>query len=148
MFTLRTALLSLALGAALGLPAQAQSVAAVDARIDAALNDHAGFADAFKLLQSEIGNGARIAEGHEYPVTITVDGRDMIFETMGDLVGAYDQIVTPAIVAAVKKQKYEELQVNSPGLMFGSGALWVNAYCVDGEVCDGVSWEISAINHK
>ena len=136
--------------AALSQPAYAQSVGAVNAHIDSIMKvDHAGFLAAFKFLQLNIADGSKIAqEIDEYPVTITVDGQERTFATYEDLLAVYDQIITPEVIKVVKKQKYKDLKVVSKkGIMFGSGQLWVNAFCIDGENCTGTSWDISAVNH-
>jgi hypothetical protein len=135
--------------AALSQPAYAQSVGAVNAHIDSLLKvDHAGFLAAFKFLQLNIADGTKIGqEFDEYPVTITVDGKERIFATYEDLLAVYDQIITPAVIKVVKQQKYKDLKVSSKGIMFGSGQLWVNAFCVNGENCTGISWDISVVNH-
>ncbi len=134
--------------AALSQPAYAQSAGAVNAHIDSLLGgDHAGFLAAFKFLQLNIADGSKIAQEYEYPVTIAVDGKERIFATYEDLLAAYDQIITPTVIKVVKLQKYKDLKISSKGVTFGSGQLWVNAFCVDGEACTGTSWEISAVNH-
>ena len=134
--------------AALSQPVYAQSVGAVNAQIDSLLGgDHAGFLAAFKFLQLNIADGSKMGQEYEYPVTISVDGKDHIFASYEDLLAAYDQIITPAVIKVVKLQKYKDLKVSGKGITFGSGQLWVNAFCVDGENCTGTSWEISAINH-
>ena len=132
---------------ALSLPAAAQSVKDVNAQIEKLLGDADGFASEFKILQANIGDGARMAgEVEEYPITITVDGKDVSFASAADFVAGYDALVTPKVIAAVKQQNYKDLLVTAKGVMFGRGELWMNAYCLDGENCDGISWEISAIN--
>jgi hypothetical protein len=133
--------------AALSLPASAKSVKDVNAQIDNVLGDHEGFAGAFKVLQANIADGARMAMEYTYPMTVVVDGKDVVFATQDDFVAGYNAIVTPAVVAVVRKQDYKNVTVTSKGIMFGSGQLWVNAYCLDGEACEDVSWDISAINH-
>jgi hypothetical protein len=129
-------------------PSYAQSVAAVNAHIDKLLEtDHARFAAAFKMLQLNIAGGTKLAQEYEYPVTITIDGNERVFDTYEDFLAVYGQIVTPAIVKVVKLQKYKDLKVSSKGVMFGTGQLWVSAFCETGEACTGISWEISAVNH-
>jgi hypothetical protein len=136
--------------AALSQPAYAQSVGAVNAHIDSLLGgDHAGFLAAFKFLQLNIADGTKIGQEYEYPVSITVDGKQRIFATYEDLLASYDQIITPAVIKVVKQQKYNDLKVSHKGITFGSGQLWMNAFCVDDdEACaEGTSWEISVVNH-
>jgi len=128
-------------------PASAASVAEVNAQIDSVLSDHEGFAAAFKILQANIGDGAQMAMEYEYPMTIVVDGKEVKFETQEDFVAGYDALITPAIIAAVKKQQYKNLKVTSNGVIFGGGQLTVNEYCLDGEACEDISWDISAVNH-
>jgi hypothetical protein len=135
--------------AALSQPAYAQSVGAVNAHIDSLLKvDHAGFLAAFKFLQLNIADGSKIAQRYgDYPVTITVDGKERVFATYEELVAGYAQIITPAVIKVVKNQKYKDLKVSKKGISFGSGQLWVNAFCADGEACTEISWDISVINH-
>ena len=58
---------------ALSVPASATSVNEVDAQIDSVLSDHAGFAEAFKVLQADIADGTRMAMEFEYPLITTVN---------------------------------------------------------------------------
>ena len=140
-------ILALLLLCALPLPAAAASAADVNAKIDSVLSDHEGFAKAFKILQANIDDGTKMAKEYEYPLTVVVDGKEVAFATQEDFVAGYDAMITPAIVATVKKQKYKDLTVSSQGVMFGSGQLWVNEFCLDGEDCQDSSWDISAVNH-
>ena len=140
-------ILALLLLCALPLPAAAASAADVNAKIDSVLSDHEGFAKAFKILQANIDDGTEMAKEYEYPLTVVVDGKEVAFATQEDFVAGYDAMITPAIVATVKKQKYKDLTVSSQGVMFGSGQLWVNEFCLDGEDCQDSSWDISAVNH-
>lgn len=141
-------LAALVVCAALSQAAYGQSVSAVNAKIDSLVGaDHAGFLAAFKKLQINIADGSKIVQEYDYPVTIAVDGKERMFAKYEDLLAAYDQIVTPAVIKVVKMQKYRDLKVSKKGVTFGSGQLLVNAFCVDGEACTSTSWELSAVNH-
>jgi len=48
--------------------------------------------------------------------------------------------------AAVKNQKYEDLFVNSHGVMFGSGEVWVNGLCKD-NACKTLDVKVITIQH-
>ena len=135
------------LSMSLPVAAQAQTVAAVNAKLDSLLGDHTGFAEEFKNLQQNIADGETFAQEYEFPVKITVDGTDVSFDMPRAFADAYNTIVTPEIVDVVKNQKYKDLMVSSDGVMFGSGQLWIAAYCLDGENCTSISWGIAAINH-
>lgn len=54
--------------------------------------------------------------------------------------------MTPDIVSAVTKQKYEDLFVNSHGVMIGNGQVWVNGVCKD-DACKKRDVKIITIQH-
>ena len=125
--------LLLALSLLFALPASAQTVADVDASIDTALGDHALYKVAIEGIQFAIaeGDAPGVAAWVAYPITVSVAGEDEVIENEAQFIARYDGFMTDDIVEAVATQDYEDLFVNSNGVMFGNGQLWVNGVCKD-----------------
>ena len=60
-----------------------------------------------------------------------IHGKETVIKSAKAFVQHYDAIVTPEIAKAVTEQKYEDLFVNSQGVMFGDGQVWVYGICHD-----------------
>lgn len=123
----------LALSLLFALPASAQTVADVDASIDTVLGDHAVYKEAIEAIQFAIaeGDATGVAAWVAYPITVPVAGEDVVIENEAQFIERYDGFMTDDIVEAVATQDYEDLFVNSDGVMFGNGQLWINGVCKD-----------------
>lgn len=127
--------------------AGAQTVDDVNSRLDAIFGGHETFADSFEALQAALAIDDResIAALVRYPFRTVIDGERYFLESEESVLGFYDDLFTPEVIAAVRAQKYEELFVNQDGVMFGNGEVWMTDFCVDAS-CETSFWLISAIN--
>ena len=84
-----------------------------------------------KAYQKAVAEGdkAAVAALVNYPLAVTLDGKQTSIPDAMAFVGHYDQIVTPAIASVIKAQKYPELMVSGKGVMFGNGETWINGIC-------------------
>ena len=57
----------------------------------------------------------------------------------------YDELFTPAVVAAVEQQTYATLFANAEGVMIGNGEVWFSGICADA-TCSDASVKIIAVN--
>ena len=130
------------------LPALAASEADVNAAIDSSLGDHARYETTIKALQQAVIDGHKqdVAAFVRYPIVVTIGNRKRTITSAAAFVKAYDSIMTPDIVAAVKGQKYEDLFVNYQGVMFGNGEVWINGICLDRK-CKSFVPKVVTIQH-
>lgn len=56
----------------------------------------------------------------------------------------YDRIITPAIASTITTQKFSDVLVNTQGVMFGDGEVWLSGRCED-EACQTPLVSISRI---
>lgn len=128
-------------------PVLAQTVDDVNATIDQEIGDHSLFETAFADLQGAVadGNAAAVAQYVDFTTPITVDGKEESFADEADFAKAYHRLFTKRVVKAVTEQDYASLFVNSEGVMFGSGELWLNGECTDA-ACSTIRVVIIAIN--
>jgi len=142
------ALLALVVAGSLALPALAASEADVNASIDKNLGDHARYETTIKAFQQSVADGSKqdVAAFVRYPIVVTINGRKRTITSAAAFVKAYDAIMTPDIVAAVKGQKYEDLFVNYQGVMFGTGEVWINGICLDRK-CKSFVPKVVTIQH-
>jgi hypothetical protein len=118
-------------GAAVAASAQASEAAVVNAAIDRVLGNHAQYEAMVKAYQAAVTDGdkAAVAALVNYPLAVTLDGKQTSIPDAMAFVGHYDQIITPAIASVIKAQKYPELMVSGRGVMFGNGETWINGIC-------------------
>lgn len=136
-FHLRPALLVICLlvtsmpGIGIG-PARADE-AESDRQIENLLGDPADYKELFYAFQSAVAEGkAEIAVSLvSYPITISIGGEDATFENEQQLLESYNDVFTDKIVNIVRKQDYGSAFVNSEGLMFGDGEVWISGVCED-----------------
>ncbi|MBU8978040.1 hypothetical protein JI752_017970 [Lysobacter sp. MMG2] len=111
--------------------AQAPGDEQTNAAIDKALGDHAQYEPFIREFQSAVvrGDKAAVAGMVDYPFTATVEGKKKTIPDASAFVADYEDIFSPAIVQAVRNQKYAELFVSYRGVMFGNGEVWINGIC-------------------
>lgn len=104
---------------------------ATDAAIDKILGDHTKYKSVINAYQKAVADGDKegVAALVDYPLAVTIDGKQTSIKDAADFVRNYDKIVTPTIASVIKAQKYSELMVNGKGVMFGSGETWINGIC-------------------
>lgn len=111
----------------------APTSASTNESIDRVLGEHAAYESVIKSFQAAVAqhDAPAAAALVQYPIRVTIGKRRATVRDAKAFVAAYDQIVTPAIAAAVRAQKYEELMVSAQGVMFGAGQVWINGICSD-----------------
>ncbi len=139
-------LLTLVSLAVLIAPAIGQTDAATDATLDLEMGDHLPFRAAFEGIQAAVAAGDAVALADYIPFgeAITVDGQPRVFADAAAFAAAYGEIFTPDIVEAVLAQTYATLFVNSEGVMFGNGEVWLGGLCTD-VACNSFEVKILAI---
>lgn len=105
----------------------------VNRKIDDLLGDHQVFRDTLEDIRQRIaeedtvGFSAYIA----YPITVKVKGKRRTIRSAEQFEPLYSDIITPDISEMLLFQDWGTLFVNSEGVMFGSGEVWMNAICLD-----------------
>lgn len=119
---------------------------AVDAAIDKVLGDHAKYQTVINAYQKAVTEGDKegVATLIDYPLAVTIDGKQTSIKDATNFVQNYDKIITPAIAGVIKAQKYSELMVNGKGVMFGSGETWINGICKKGSA-DCSEFEVKVV---
>jgi len=97
------------------------------------LGDNRLYAEAVEAIQTAVAedDGETLALYIPYGEPININGEERVFESEQDFHAAYDEIMTPEIKAAVVEQRYEDMFVNSEGVMFGNGQMWISGICRD-----------------
>ena len=115
------------------LPSAAANVGDVNAQIDKVLGNHARYETTINAFQQAVAAGSKedVAAFVRYPIRVSIDGKAATISSSGAFISNYDAIMTPNIVGAIKAQKYEDLLVNSQGVMFGNGQAWLVGICLD-----------------
>jgi hypothetical protein len=122
------------------------SVEAVNTRLEQLFGAWGPFADAFEAIQTAVGEGdaATLAQWVAYPFRVSYDDQELVVEDEDGFVEHYDEILTEDIAEAIAGQPYESLFVNSDGVMFGSGQMWMTMICED-DACSESAVKIIAI---
>jgi hypothetical protein len=122
---------------------------ATNQAIDQAFGDHAHYQAVIQSLQKGVGahDPAGVARLIRYPLNVSMAGRKMNIQNAKAFIANYDAIMTPDIVAAVRNQKYENLFVNSQGVMFGDGQVWIAGVCSD-NTCKTQDVKVITIQHS
>jgi hypothetical protein len=138
--TIRTQLASLMLIAGVllspTLPAAQTSspaLTALDKSIDLSVGDHVKVQQILTQLQQAVSkhNAPAVAALVHYPIKVNPGKKPFTIKNEKAFVKDYDRIITPDIAAAIFKQKYENLFVNSQGAMIGDGEVWITGFCRD-----------------
>lgn len=128
-------------------PSVAQSIEAVEERIEMLHGGGENFAVAFEVLQGRVTaqDAETVAALVSYPLTVTINGERVVISGEAEFVERYDDLITPEIAEIIMTQDYANLFVNQDGVMFGNGEVWMRAFCTDGS-CEVVYWLVEAIN--
>jgi hypothetical protein len=107
--------------------------AETDRQIETVLGDTADYKELFFAFQSAVAEGkAEIAASLiSYPITISIGGEDATFENEEQLLESYNDVFTSKIVDIISNQDYGSVFVNSEGIMFGDGEVWISGVCED-----------------
>ncbi len=138
--TIRTQLTSLVLIAGTLLPptltaAQTapMAVTALDKSIDLSVGNHIRVQQVLTTLQQAVAkhDAATVASLVHYPIKVNPGKKPFVVKNEKAFIKDYDGIITADIAAAIFKQKYENLFVNSQGAMIGDGEVWITGFCRD-----------------
>jgi hypothetical protein len=115
---------------------EGQTVEDVNARIEQLLGDPVQFRAAFDAVTRAIEDDdpEEVARWVAYPMTLSYNDEELTIEDANDFVANYEDLVTEDVYDAVRNQNYADLFVNSDGVMFGDGQLWMTFVCRD-EAC-------------
>jgi hypothetical protein len=138
--TIRTQLGTLILLAGALLPSTLQAaqapptdLTALDKSIDLSVGDHIRVHTILTQLQEAVAkhNAAAVAALVHFPIKVNPGKKPFTVKNEKAFIKDYDDIITPDIQAAIFKQKYENLFVNSEGAMIGDGEVWITGFCRD-----------------
>lgn len=108
-------------------PATAMPTAAdVDAQLTKNFGESATFKTFLSDLQKAVADEDKkaVAAMVAYPFKTKVKGEETTLAKEADFVKAYDDVMTPNIVNAIRDQKYEALTVTAQGVGIGTGQVW------------------------
>lgn len=105
----------------------------VNQRIDQLLGDHTKYEPVILAFQKAVvaKDAAAVAALIAYPLRVKLGGKVVAIRDARDFIVHYAAIVTPAMAAAIGRQRYGTLFVNYRGVMFGNGEAWINGICRD-----------------
>lgn len=109
------------------------TLTALDKSIDLSVGDHVKVHELLTQLQAAVAkhNAAAVAALVHYPIKVNPGNKPFTVKNEKAFTKDYDRIITQDIQAAIFKQKYESLFVNSQGAMIGDGEVWITGFCRD-----------------
>jgi hypothetical protein len=109
------------------------TLTALDKSIDLSVGDHVKVQQLLTTLQQAVAkhDAATVATLVHYPIKVNPGKRPFTVKNEKAFIKDYDRIITSDIQAAIFKQKYENLFVNSQGAMIGDGEVWITGFCRD-----------------
>lgn len=128
--------------------AAAQSDEEVFNRIESLHGNAGDLAEPLLSLVEAMGNGdaATIAALSEYPLRVAANGESYDIQNADDFIENFDALVTEETREAVANQQYDQLFVNSDGVMLAGGAVWMSGIC-DNDDCSSSHWAVISINN-
>ncbi|SMD16792.1 hypothetical protein [Rhizobium sp. RU36D] len=114
------------------LPALADE-AEVDRQINNLLGNHEVFRQTISEFQQAVSEEDTYAVSAfiEYPITVKINGKKRTIKSAEAFQPLYYDIITPEIAEVIVNQDYGSLFVNSEGVMFGNGEVWMSGICRD-----------------
>jgi hypothetical protein len=105
----------------------------LDKSIDLSVGNHVKVQTLLTDLQRSVSqhNAAAVAALVHYPIKVNPGKRPITIKNPKEFIKDYDRIITADIAAAIYKQKYDALFVNSQGVMIGDGEIWITGFCLD-----------------
>jgi hypothetical protein len=109
------------------------SKADFDKSVDVAVGDHVKVQQILTGLQRGVAqhDPAGVAALVHYPIKVNPGKRPCTVKSPKAFIKDYDSIITPDISAAILKQEYSRLFINSQGAMIGDGEVWITSFCLD-----------------
>jgi hypothetical protein len=111
----------------------AASTTALDKSIDLSVGSHVKVQQLLTTLQQAVAkhDAATVASLVHYPIKVNPGKKPFVVKNEKAFIKDYDRIITSDIQAAIFRQKYENLFVNSQGAMIGDGEVWITGFCRD-----------------
>jgi hypothetical protein len=105
----------------------------LDKSIDLSVGNHVKVKTLLTELQRSVSqhNAAAVAALVHYPIKVNPGKHPITIKNPKAFIKDYYRIITPDIAAAIYKQKYDALFVNSQGAMIGDGEVWITGFCLD-----------------
>jgi hypothetical protein len=105
----------------------------LDKSIDLSVGNHVKVQTLLTDLQRSVSqhNTAAVAALVHYPIKVNPGKHPITIKNAKAFIKDYDHIITADIAAAIYKQKYDALFVNSQGVMIGDGEVWITGFCLD-----------------
>ncbi len=105
----------------------------LDKSIDLSVGNHVKVQTLLTDLQRSVSqhNAAAVAALVHYPIKVNPGKHPITIKNSKAFIKDYDRIITADIAAAIYKQKYDALFVNSHGVMIGDGEVWITGFCLD-----------------
>jgi hypothetical protein len=105
----------------------------LDKSIDLSVGSHVKVQHLLTDLQQAVSqhNATAVAELVHYPIKVNPGKHPITIKNPKAFIKDYDRIITQDIAAAIYKQKYDALFVNSQGVMIGDGEVWITGFCLD-----------------
>ena len=135
-----------ALALAFTAPALAQTDDDVTGLISLHFGDPVPFIEAFDAIKAavEADDAEAFADWISYPFKTKIGGEDYEFDGPEGVIEHYDAMMTAEIRAVIVGQQYKDLFVNSDGVMFGDGQLWLSGVCATDD-CEDIDVRIIAV---
>jgi hypothetical protein len=129
------------------LPAVAQSDKEMNSQLDELFGQHEVYHTFFVGLKKAVSADDKkaVAAMVDYPITVSIGGKDVKIKSGKDFVSHYDHIFSDKIVTAVEKQTYAALFANDQGIMIGDGEIWIDGICLDHD-CTKQAVKIITVN--
>lgn len=129
------------------LPSSAQSDKEINDQLDELFGQHEVYHSFFTDLKKAVSASDKnaVAAMVDYPITVSIGGKDVKIKSGKDFVLHYDHIFSDKIVAAIEKETYAALFANDQGIMIGNGEVWINGICLDHD-CKKQAVKIVTIN--
>jgi hypothetical protein len=135
--------------AALAAPPQAPAGGGggIDARLDLLFGEHDPYRTFLRELQAAVAADQRtqVAAMVSYPLSAKIDGHRIRIRSTRQFLSHYEELLPQTTRALIAAQSYEELFVNSQGVMIGRGQVWFSGVCSD-ELCSKRTIRIIALN--
>ncbi|WP_091918764.1 hypothetical protein [Mesorhizobium sp. YR577] len=100
----------------------------VNDRLDELFGQHDVYHTFSTNLKKAVSAGDKnaISAMVDYPITVSIGGKNVKIKSGKDFVSHYDHIFSNKIVSAIEKQNYGALFANDQGIMIDNGEIWID----------------------
>mgnify|MGYP003575170522 FL=1 len=74
------------------------------------------------------GDREALAGMVQYPISVRHESGSREYRTPEELTARFDQVFTPAVLAAIGEAQYQTLFINAEGAMIGDGEIWFDGW--------------------